>query len=64
MAYQTLVDGENMPAGFEIQGAFAAFTLDSGGAEIVNDTAAHTGKFCHVSTSIKLQNGACIAYKI
>jgi hypothetical protein len=69
------------------------------GAEIINDTAAHTGKFSHISfyesstidailsknvidnnfagasvdqyaslegyfTSIKLQNGACIAYKI
>ena len=69
------------------------------GAEIINDTAAHTGKFCHICfyesstiteilsenvidnnfagasvdqcaslegyfTSIKLQNGACIAYKI
>lgn len=69
------------------------------GAEIINDTAAHTGKFSHICfyenstidailsknvidnnfagasvdqcasleghfTSIKLQNGACIAYKI
>lgn len=69
------------------------------GAEIINDTQAHTGKFCHICfyenstiteilsenvidnnfagasvdqcanlegyfTSIKLQNGACIAYKI
>jgi len=69
------------------------------GAEIINDTATHTGKFSHISfyesstidailsenvidnnfagasvdqsasldgyfTSIKLQNGACIAYKI
>ena len=69
------------------------------GAEVINDTAAHTGKFLHIDfyegstidtivstnvidnsfsgatvdqgahltgyfTSIKLQNGACIAYKI
>ena len=69
------------------------------GAEVINDTAAHTGKFMHIDfyenstidaiistnitdnnfsgasvdqgahltgyfTSIKLQNGACIAYKI
>ena len=38
MAYQTLVDpsysmGESLPAGFEIQGVFAAFTLDNGGTE-------------------------------
>jgi len=69
------------------------------GAEVINDTAAHTGKFMHIDfyenstidaivstnvidnsfsgasvdqgahltgyfTSIKLQNGACIAYRI
>lgn len=26
--------GENLPAGFEIQGVFTAFTLDNGGAVI------------------------------
>ena len=78
------------------QGTGVDYTI---GAEVITDTAAHTGRFCHIDfyenstidtlvsqnytgnslngesipsgfhlvgvfTSITLQNGACIAYKI